>query len=72
MLTDNEYVAIKRIYNMAGDRISSLTKIAGPVPSKGFRPLIKDELIKHAIELKHIKIRLGMILNGTTGYYERI
>ena len=54
MLTDNEYVAIKRIYNMAGDMISSLTKIAGPTPTSGFRPLVKDELIKHAIELEHI------------------
>jgi hypothetical protein len=68
MLTDNEYVLIKRIYNMAGDMVSSLTKIAGPTPQEGFRPLVKDELIKHAIELEHIKIRLGKILNGTAGY----
>lgn len=72
MLTDNEYVAIKRVYNMAGDMIRSLNKLAGPTPTSGFRPLVKEELIKHAIELEHIKIRLGMILNGTTGYYERI
>lgn len=68
MLTDDEYVLIKRIYNMSGDMIRALTKIAGPMPTEGLRPLVKDELIKHAIELEHIKIRLGKILNGTAGY----
>lgn len=68
MLTDNEYVAIKRIYNMAGDMISSLTKIAGPRLTSGTRTLVKDELITYAIELEHIKIQLGKILDGTVEY----
>ena len=68
MLTDNEYVSIKRVYNMTGDMIRTLTDIAGPMPAEGFRPSFKGELIKHAIELEHIKIRLGKILNGTAGY----
>lgn len=53
---------------MAADMSRSLTKIAGPVPDDKVRPSFKDELITHAIELEHIKIRLGKILNGTAGY----
>jgi hypothetical protein len=75
MLTDNEYVLIKRMYNMTADMVNSLNKITGLATTSEFKPvpvvkdeLLKHELIKYSIELEHIKIRFGKILNGTAGY----
>lgn len=76
MLTDNEYVLLKRMYNMTADMVNSLTKMAGlTTTDSDFRhvPVVKDESLKHelityAIELEHIKIRLGKILNSVGEY----
>lgn len=72
MLTSDEYVLLKWMYNMASDMVNTLTKMAGlTTTDSDFRhvPMVKDEslkheLIKHAIELEHIKIRFGKILNS--------
>lgn len=68
MLTNNDYTLIKSVYDMAGNMIKSLIKVAGPRLTSGTRTLVKDELITYAIELEHIKIQLGKILDGTVEY----
>jgi hypothetical protein len=68
LVTDDERVVLNRVYNMAQDMVNDLTNIAGPTPLEGFRPMIKDELAKYALDIERIRIRLGKILNGTAGF----
>jgi hypothetical protein len=73
MLTDNEFISINRAYKMASDMVSYLTEITGLKSNLASNSVIKDEsirheLVKHLIELEHIKIRLGKIMMGPLGY----
>lgn len=73
MLTDNEFISINRVYKMTSDMVSYLTEITGLTSTSVSNSVVKDEsirreLIKHLIELEHIKIRLGKIMMGPLGY----